>query len=262
MAAGESEAELLTQAFHSIEGYLLSGAISSWHLLFSDKAPDVAAGFLARHDTQFHWRNRGYQHFNDFLDQLKSRKRKTIKKEREKIMSQNIEMVRVLGSALSLDDWQAFYQCYCNTYFQRRMTPYLTLDFFQQLGVALAHQIVMIQAHKDGRMVGAALCFFDDDTLYGRHWGANEALDCLHFEACFYQGIEFCIEKGLQRFDPGTQGEHKLLRGFEPVKTTSWHWIGHPGFKEAIAEHLQSERGESERYHDVASDYLPYKQKD
>ena len=117
----------------------------------------------------------------------------------------------------------------------------------------------MVQAIRDQRLIAAAICFYDRTTLYGRHWGALQDVDCLHFEACFYQGIEFCIEQGLQRFDPGTQGEHKLLRGFEPVATQSWHWIAHSAFRNAIADFLQAEVREIERYRQHAAEYLPFR---
>ena len=139
------------------------------------------------------------------------------------------------------------------------MNPYLSLAFFLNVGKALADRIMMVQAFRDDHLIAAAICFFDETTLYGRHWGALQTVDCLHFEACFYQGIEFCIERGLQRFDPGTQGEHKLLRGFEPVPTQSWHWIDHSGFRDAIAEFLRAEIQHTERYREHATEYLPYR---
>ncbi len=260
---GNQEQRWLTQAVHSIAERLQQQKLSSWHLLFSHKKPAAEQQtLLARHDTQFHWINRDYQSFDDFLQQLKSRKRKSIRREREKVAEQGVELVRKMAGELQQQDWQQFYHCYCNTYHERGMTPYLTLSFFEQIAQAMTDHLMMVQALRDGMMIGAAIFFFDRDVLYGRHWGALQQVDCLHFEACFYQGIEFCIEKGLKRFDPGTQGEHKLLRGFEPIKTDSWHMIAHGAFHDAIEEYLQAESSQVERYRSTANQYLPFKKQD
>ncbi|MEE2731059.1 MAG: GNAT family N-acetyltransferase [Pseudomonadota bacterium] len=259
---GADESRLWTLAKDHIELLLRDGRASSWHLLFSERralpVPDTTA--LVRRDTQFHWRNQGYADFDDFLAQMKSRKRKSMRRERSKVLEQGVTLQRRLGHELAEKDWIEFYACYCNTYHERGMSPYLTLDFFLRVGTALAHNIMMVQAHRHGSLVAAAICFFDDTTLYGRHWGALQEVDCLHFEACFYQGIEFCIERGLQHFDPGTQGEHKLLRGFEPVPTQSWHWIAHSAFRDAIADFLQAEIEHTERYREQAAEYLPFRE--
>jgi len=244
-----------------IKAGLDRGLASSWHLLFADgdRLPQYDEEALVRRDTQFHWFNHDYQSFEDFLGQMKSRKRKTMRRERSKVTEQGVCLERRLGTELTAQDWIEFYACYCNTYHERGMSPYLTLEFFQRIGRDLGQQVMMVRALRDERLIAAAICFFDDTTLYGRHWGALQEVDCLHFEACFYQGIEFCIEKSLQRFDPGTQGEHKLLRGFEPVATQSWHWIAHSAFRDAIADFLQAEVGEIERYREYAAEYLPFK---
>lgn len=277
--------ELMATAFSHIESGLSSGRWSSWHLLFSEnssllhnpsislphapapppihKKPFSASAskkfLLNRQDTQFHWVNHDYQQFDDFLARLKSRKRKKLRHERNRVAEQGVILQRKEGVTLTHEDWQEFYACYRNTYLVRGQTPYLTAAFFNAIGAARADQIMMVQARRDDQLVGAALFFHDNETLYGRHWGAREQVDCLHFEACFYQGIEYCIERGLRSFDPGTQGEHKLLRGFEPVQTTSWHWIAHPAFRDAIARHLDWEKNQSERYFEAAGQWLPYK---
>lgn len=258
---GADEAALLRAALAHIAQALNSGRISSWHLLFSSRPPEVDGGvpLLPRHDVQFHWHNQGYRSFEDFLERLKSRRRKNIRRERQKVAEQGVTLECREGVELSAQDWADFYHCYRNTYRVRGQEPYLNEAFFSAIGAARPHQIMMVQAYRAGRLVGAALCFYDATTLYGRHWGALEDIDCLHFEACFYQGIEFCIRKGLQHFDPGTQGEHKLMRGFEPVQTTSWHWIGHPAFRDAIADYLEREKHEVLRYQEVAGEWLPYK---
>ena len=258
---GADEAGLLRAALNHIGDQLTQGRISGWHLLFSQTPPplDTTPPLLPRHDVQFHWHNHDYQSFDDFLQRLKSRRRKNIRRERQKVAEQGVTLVCREGTELSTQDWTDFYRCYRNTYFVRGQEPHLSQAFFSAIGAARPHQIMMVQAHRAGRLIGAALCFYDDTTLYGRHWGALEDVDCLHFEACFYQGIEFCIRKGLQRFDPGTQGEHKLIRGFEPVQTTSWHWIGHPAFRNAVAEYLEMESREITRYQEVAGEWLPYR---
>ncbi len=258
---GADEAALWREAVHCIKQMLKDGESSSWHLLFAqgDRLPVSDDEVLVRRDTQFHWFNQGYECFDDFLGQMKSRKRKSMRRERNKVGEQGVTLMRKLGTELDEKNWIEFYGCYCNTYHERGMNPYLSLEFFLSVGKALADQIMMVQAFRDDHLIAAAICFFDETTLYGRHWGALQAVDCLHFEACFYQGIEFCIERGLQRFDPGTQGEHKLLRGFEPVPTQSWHWIDHSGFRDAIAEFLRAEIQQTERYREHAAEYLPFR---
>jgi len=139
---------------------------------------------------------------------------------------------------------------------------YLNFDFFQRLRLSMAEQLMMVIARKDGKNVAASLFLFDSKTLYGRYWGAMEDISCLHFEACFYQGIEFCIERGLQKFDPGTQGEHKLMRGFEPVKTASYHWIKDLRFRAAIADFLSQEKNSTDHYRQQAIKFLPYRKED
>jgi predicted N-acyltransferase len=258
---GENVATLLQHALEYIQQDLRLGAGSSWHLLFAEELPPVlqTQDLLPRNDTQFHWCNYGYTSFEDFLARLKSRKRKNIRRERQRVVEQGVALRVREGSELSAQDWQAFYRCYENTYYVRGQQPYLNAEFFRRIGAARPHQVMMVQALRRDQIIGAALCFHDDTTLYGRHWGALEEVECLHFEACFYQGIDYCIRRGLQRFDPGTQGEHKLLRGFEPVPTTSYHWIAHPAFRDAIGRFLEWEQAESLRYQEAAGEWLPYR---
>lgn len=260
-APGTDALRSLKAALSFIHDATLTGVCSSWHLLFAENLPTSALplDLLARHDTQFHWLNHGYTTFDDFLDRLKSRKRKKIRRERERVAEQGITLQVREGHELGAHDWATFYRCYQSTYRIRGQHPYLTPAFFTALGAARPQQIMMVQALQSGEIIAAALCFHDDTTLYGRHWGALRDVDCLHFEACFYQGIDYCIRRGLQRFDPGTQGEHKLLRGFEPVQTTSWHWIAQAPFREAIAGYLEWEKTQSQRYFESAGTWLPYK---
>lgn len=262
VAPEKDENSLLGLALNFIGEQLHAGICSGWHLLFADYVPlaiQQSSTLLSRHDTQFHWFNQNYASFDDYLARLKSRKRKKIRHERARVAAQGIHLRRKEGHALTVQDWATFYRCYRATYQIRGQTPYLTQHFFEALGNARASQIMMVQALSGDEIVAGALCFHDQTTLYGRYWGALRDIDCLHFEACFYQGMEYCIERGLQRFDPGTQGEHKLLRGFEPVQTTSWHWIADPRFRGAIAHYLDWEKTQNQRYFEAAGSWLPYK---
>lgn len=238
---------------------------SGWHLNFPVSgefpAPEATTEALRpglRTACQFHWFNRGYDSFEHYLSHFVSRKRKSVLKERRQIRAQGVDIVRKTGSDISEDDLRYFYRCYVSTYQQRMSTPYLTLDFFRRLLDSLGDQMLLVQAQRDGNACASALYFFDDDTLYGRYWGCTEEISGLHFEACYYQGIEFCIEQGLKRFDPGTQGEHKISRGFEPVLTHSLHWLAHPSFQDAVGRFIVEETPHIEAYRDDAQSLLPF----
>lgn len=236
---------------------------SSWHLLFTK--PEHADLFrhnkdlLQRISCQFHWFNRGYKDMEDYLSHFASRKRKAARKEREKVTKQGITLTRTLGIELTSAEIDFFYLCYQSTYAKRGQQGYLTREFFGQLAESMGEQILLVQAYKDDETIAASWCFFDDHSLYGRYWGCMEEVDCLHFEACYYQGIEFCLEKGLQHFDPGTQGEHKIARGFEPVFSHSVHYIAHEGFREAIGNFCEEEAVAVREYHQDTHALLPFK---
>ena len=216
---------------------------------------------LRREGTQFHWFNRGYQSFDDFLATFSSRKRKSLKRERRRVAEQGIVLQRLEGGAITPDIWEEFYRFYQITYAKRSgHGGYLNRAFFLRLGDELADQCMMVRATVDGKAVAGSLCLRSGDTLFGRYWGCIEELDCLHFEACYYQGIEYCIEKGLARFDPGAQGEHKIQRGFTPIATVSAHWMADPAFAEAIDDFTRREQDHVDAYIKEASDYLPFKQ--
>lgn len=250
-------AELMTQANQE-------RAFSSWHLLFTK--PEHAALFapnkdlLHRISCQFHWFNRDYKDMEDYLSHFSSRKRKTARKEREKVAKEGITLTRTIGSDLTSAEIDFFYLCYQSTYAKRGQQGYLTREFFGQLAKNMGDQILLVQAFRDDEAIAASWCFFDDHSLYGRYWGCMEEVDCLHFEACYYQGIEFCLEKGLQHFDPGTQGEHKIARGFEPVFSHSIHYIAHEGFREAIGNFCEEEAQAVREYHQDTHTLLPFKQ--
>ena len=239
---------------------------SSWHLLFPDDEARAALAPLpltARQACHFRWFNRGYQSFDDFLAALMSRKRKTLRKERARVAEQGITVRRAAGQAIPEHWWEAFYGCYARTYLVRGQRPYLTPAFFQALADRLGDQLMLAAALPGASAevppLAMALYLFDDECLYGRYWGAQRDLDGLHFELCYYQGIEFAIEHGLAAFDPGVQGEHKLLRGFEPVITWSLHWHADPRFHDAIGRFCQAEAEAVQAYREEALNYLPYR---
>ncbi|MGN6269056.1 MAG: GNAT family N-acetyltransferase [Sphingomonas sp.] len=218
--------------------------LSSAHATFvaSNQVPLFeAAGWLIRRGTQFHWRNRGYSNFDDFLGQLASRKRKAIRRERAAALD-GLTVRHVTGSALTEADWDAFWVFYQDTGSRKWGHPYLTRAFFSLLGERMADQVLLIVAERDGRPIAGALNLIGADTLYGRYWGCTEEVPFLHFELCYYQAIEAAIERGLATVEAGAQGEHKLARGYEPTPTWSAHYIPDPGFRRAVADYLARER--------------------
>ncbi len=238
--------------------------LSSLHINFTDTAADALLrgrqGWLERLGCQYHWRNRGYRDFQDFLDGLSSRKRKQMRKEREQVAGQGIEFDWREGQLLSESEWDFVYQCYANTYRVRGQVPYLTRAFFSLLGERMPEAIRVVLARQGGRPVAMAFSLVGGDSLYGRYWGCLAEFDRLHFETCFYQGMDYAIGQGLQRFDAGAQGEHKLIRGFEPVLTRSWHYLCHPGLRAAVADFLEQERLGVQAYAEDARGLLPYRQ--
>ena len=216
--------------------------------------------FLLREAIQFHWFNRDYRCFDDFLVTMRSSRRKNVKRERRLIAEQGVSVVRKAGTEISDEEWQGFYQCYISTYRKRSgHDGYLNRNFFDRLRETMSAQLMLVVARLDEQIIATSLFLHDRNRLYGRYWGALQDISCLHFEACFYQGIEFCIDNGIQTFDPGTQGEHKLIRGFEPVKSASYHWIANPQFRQAIADFLNHEKRDTAEYQQQAKTMLPYK---
>ncbi len=217
---------------------------SSFHCLFPMDADTQAlsdAGLMLRSGVQFHWVNQGFAHFDDYLSEMSHDKRKKIKQERRRVKESGVRFRQLTGTQIRAEDWAFFNTCYANTYRQHRSTPYLNLDFFQRIGAALPENILLVLAEQDGQDIAAALNFYDQTTLYGRYWGAITYSPALHFETCYYQAIEFCIARGLQLFEGGAQGEHKLSRGFLPVETVSAHWLAHPRFAQAVETFLERE---------------------
>ncbi len=237
--------------------------ISSWHCLFPDLQQAEllrSLGLSIREGVQFHWFNQGYRDFNDFLHTLNAGKRKMLKRERRRVSEQGVRLLRIAGQDVSELQWQAFFQFYTMTYLKRGSQPYLNLAFFQQIAATMGEQLLLILAVKDDTAIAAALSFVGSDTLYGRYWGCYEEYNSLHFEACYYQGLDYCIEQGLKRFDSGAQGEHKISRGFEPITTYSAHWIKDARFAKAIEHFLAREQKAVQHYKQDAATYLPFRQ--
>ncbi|MBW4933987.1 GNAT family N-acetyltransferase [Marinobacter sp. F4206] len=236
----------------------------SWHLLFPDAADRALLeqeDDLHRIGCQFHWHNRDYRCFDDFLAQLTSRKRKSIRKERRQVAEQDITFRRFHGREIPDHVLSAFYVFYQATYLKRGQRPYLNRQFFERVRESLPEHLYLVMAVREGEMIAGALFLRGADTLYGRYWGCLDEYNHLHFETCYYQGIEMAIELGLAHFDAGAQGEHKLVRGFEPVITHSWHGIQHPGFREAIAAFTEDEAEHVAGYYEEALTLLPFRQR-
>lgn len=238
---------------------------SSWHCLFPSEELSALLQrqrITRRTGYQYHWLNQGYGDFQEFLSTFTSRKRKNVNRERRVVREQGIKIQWKQGTEINEEDWQRFYQFYHLTYFKRSgRQGYLNQDFFLRLGQSMPDQLAMVNAVEEasGIVVAAALFFHDSHTLYGRYWGCSEEVEFLHFEACYYQGIEFAIQHRLQRFDPGAQGEHKIQRGFTPLATYSNHWIAQSDFRRAIVTYLAEENAHNLRYLEHAKEYLPFK---
>jgi hypothetical protein len=252
------------QLLDELSASLAQQGLSSLHINFTSPADDALLqgreGWLQRLGCQYHWHNRGYRDFQDFLERLSSRKRKQMRKEREQVAGQGIEFDWREGHQLSELEWDFVYLCYANTYRVRGQSPYLTRAFFSLLAERMPQMIRVVLARQGARPVAMAFSLIGGDSLYGRYWGCLAEFDRLHFETCFYQGMDYAIAQGLQRFDAGAQGEHKLIRGFEPVITHSWHYLCHPGLRAAVADFLQDERQGVQGYAEDARGQLPYRQ--
>jgi len=221
------------------------GGHSSLHILFptaSEAAEGEAMGMIPRAGLQFHWTNPGYRDFADFLSSFTHDKRKKVKQERRRVAEAGVTFERIRGSAITFEDWDFFYRRYEQTYREHQSTPYLNREFFERIGTTLPANVLLVVGSREGRRICAALGLHDGETLWGRYWGTSEFVSGLHFEACYYQSIEFCIEQRLARFEGGAQGIHKLARGLLPVATHSLHAIGDRGFASAIADFCARER--------------------
>jgi uncharacterized protein len=279
-------AESLGEAFYAdlasqLKVLLRARGCSGWHSLFvlaAESAALQAQGLVQRLGCQFHWFNRrvesgtAFQSFAEFVATMSSRKRKNIVKERRQVKAQGFIFYTKQGAQITAEDLQLFYQLYRNTYMKRSgHAGYLSADFFQRLGELMADNLVLVQAFKNTsqqsdslpnraseELVAAALYLRDGNNLYGRYWGCFEEYNFLHFETCYYQGIDYAIAQGLQRFDGGAQGEHKVARGFEPVLTYSNHWLADARFQPAIADFVRQEALGVHAYADEMRSALPF----
>jgi uncharacterized protein len=253
--------------------------LSSLHLLFTadeDVAACEEAGLMLRHTVQFHWKNNSYRDFDDFLASLNQEKRKKIRQERRKVHDAGISFRWSLGKDISQADWDFFYRCYERTYYEHGNAPYLSRDFFQRMQDTMPENWLLFIAEGDAGgkrqpiaasliAVSAAPAAGPSDatapslTAYGRYWGALARVDCLHFEACYYQPLQWCIEHRYQRFEGGAQGEHKMARALLPVKTTSAHWLAHPSFADAVERFLEREGAGIQSYMDDLERRNPFR---
>jgi predicted N-acyltransferase len=252
----------MPQLLEDIQSMLAAHGLSSAHCLYLN-ANEIAQlntdSWAQRHSVQFEWGNRGYANFADYLEVLTARRRRSIKKERKNIAKQQVQIVRKFADTLTQADMDFFYQCYQITYLKRSgHHGYLTEAFFEQLFATCPEHILLVIASVDKRPVAASMYLYDDDVLYGRYWGALEDVSGLHFECCYYQGIEFAIEQKIARFNPGTQGEHKILRGFVPTTCHSLHYLAHPQMHAAVQDFVDRERPAIEQYRQECMALLPF----
>lgn len=236
--------------------------LSSWHLTFlpeQDWEMLGGMGFLQRTDQQFHWFNNSYETFDDFLASLASRKRKTIRKERRTALDNGIQIDWLRGNEITEEIWDIFFAFYQDTGARKWGSPYLTREFFSLAGQSMPDDIVLILCRRDGRPIAGALNFIGGDALYGRYWGCLEDHPCLHFEACYYQAIDFAIEHGLARVEAGAQGPHKIARGYLPQTTYSAHFIANPSLRRAVSDYLDRERTYVEMESAELRGFSPYR---
>jgi uncharacterized protein len=258
-ALGDSGAQVLMESFGRLAEAM---GVSSAHVTFCTEAERRVGeefGFLGRITQQFHWLNRGYASFDEFLADLASRKRKQIRKERTVAQAFGGDIVVLTGDAINVEHWDAFWRFYQDTGARKWGTPYLTRAFFQNAHETLRDDILLVMARRQGRWIAGALNFIGSDALYGRYWGAEEAHDCLHFEMCYYRAIDYAIENALSRVEAGAQGAHKLARGYMPKTTHSLHWFADPRFKDAVAQYLEAERAAEQEEIEVLTQFGPFR---
>jgi predicted N-acyltransferase len=260
----------------ALEAFAKQNKLSSIHILFASDADLAAAqeaGWLLRHGVQFHWQNPHpkYVDFTDFLSQLNQVKRKKIKQEQLKVKNAGVVFRHCQGTDISSQDWAFFYQCYAQTYYEHGRPPYLNIEFFQQIASTMPGHWLLFIAEKNGQAIASSLIglqtsqqlingqFSEHKTAYGRYWGALERVDCLHFDACYYQPIQWCINNGYDTFEGGAQGEHKLARALLPEPMASAHWVANPTFKNAIHDFLNRESAMIENYQEQLASHSPFK---
>jgi predicted N-acyltransferase len=237
--------------------------VSSLHWLFvpAQDVPMLAqAGHMRRSGCQFHWRNPGYQSFEQLLSEFSSAKRKKIRQERRYVRDAGVKVEIITGADIKTAHWDTFHRFYESTIHRYGAIPYLNRDFFFELGESMSEHVVLALARQHGAYIAGALNLRGQDTLYGRYWGSERHVNGLHFEVCYYSAMEYCIARGLSRFEAGAQGEHKLARGFRPTTTYSAHWLSHAEFGRAIGSYLERERIGVDRYIDELNGHSPFRQ--
>jgi predicted N-acyltransferase len=249
---------------HGLVAWCKEEELSSLHLLFAadeDIAACAEAGLMLRHTVQFHWKNSQWKNFDAFLASLSHDKRKKVRQERRKVNDAGVSFRWSRGADIGDADWDFFYRCYARTYREHGNPPYLSRDFFHRMAAKLPEAWLLFVAERKGQPIASSLIALSDDAsvAYGRYWGALERVDCLHFEACYYQPLAWCIEHGVQRFEGGAQGEHKMARALMPVKTTSAHWLAHPAFADAVERFLEREGEGIENYIDHLCERSPFR---
>ena len=262
LLAPQGDAGKLRQTLiQALEQRCSTSGLSSAHALFmaeEDRQALADRGWLIRSDVQFHWHNRGYADFEAYLATFRADKRKQMRRERRRVAEAGIHFRTLHGDDISPEQLRFAYDVHARTFLLHGHEPYLSLPCFTELARTLGDALMVKLACQGETPVAAAIFLASTDTLYGRYWGSAADFHSLHFEACYHQGIEYCIERGLQRFEPGTQGEHKLVRGFEPTTTWSAHYIADPQFREAIAQFLARERTAVDAYAESASAHVPF----
>jgi predicted N-acyltransferase len=267
LARSDAERSTLLRA---LTDWCRAQGLPSLHVLFGDAHDQKACqdhGLLLRQQVQFHWLNNGWQNFDDFLSSMRQDKRKKVRQERRKVRDAGVVFRSVKGAQASDSDWDFVQQCYQQTYWEHGNPPYLQPGFFQAMRRNMPDHWQIFIGERAGKPIAMSLIGLHRDpdgsarVAYGRYWGATQRIDCLHFEACYHQPIEWCIQNGVQRFEGGAQGEHKMARALMPTGTASAHWIAHPGFAEAIGRFLDREREGVAQYLDVLGQHSPLRQR-
>ena len=257
------ESGVATALLEAARNTALEIGASSLHVLFptdTERHTLERAGFLARKGCQFHWVNGGYRSFDEFLASFSADKRKKAKRERRRVAEADVVFEHLRGDELSVADWDAVIEFYSRTFWRRGREPYLNREFFERIAATMPGNLVVVLARRHRVPIATAICFRNNTTLYGRYWGSGVDFHSLHFETCYYQGIDYCIRMGLERFEPGTQGEHKVARGFVPQPTWSCHWLRDPQFHHAVGAFLARETRHVDAYMDEIGEHVPYRQ--
>jgi hypothetical protein len=257
-----ANAAIVTTLLNAVRDAAADLDASSLHVLFPTEAERELleqAGFLARKGCQFHWANDGYRDFDDFLARFSSEKRKKAKRERRRVIEAGVVFEHLRGNEPTAADWDAIFEFYSRTFLRRGREPYLNREFFAAIAASMPDNLLVILARHGGTPIATAICFRSTTTLYGRYWGSLADFHSLHFETCYHQGIEYCIRERLERFEPGTQGEHKIARGFTPQPTWSCHWLRDTDFAAAVGAFLRRETRHVDAYMDELGEHVPYR---